>query len=755
MDKPLDPECITNENVSEEKKANVIPEEGIVVLVENELETAVVVDEEPVPEEPAESLPVTDETPVPEDELAVPEEETVVLEEETIAPEEETVVPEDETVAPEEEAATPEEETVVPEDETIAPEEETVVPEDETVVPEEEAVTPEDETVVPEEEATTPVDEKTEEVETETSQTEIVTGESSIFDKLNKDEILEHLAAIVDEPFTETVKSKIDALKQAFYKLRRVEIEDVRQSFIQAGGLDEEFIPEIDEAEEKLKDLLTHLREKRASLVAETEKVKEENLVLKKAIIEKLKALIDSKEDFYKVYNEFRKLQQQWKEIKQIPQTAVNDLWKEYQHYTEKFYDLVKINNEMRDYDFKKNMELKQVLCESVERLEEEKDIISAFYQLQKFHLEWREIGPVAKEHREEIWARFKKASSVVNKKHQDHFESLRTLEHRNLEEKIALCEEMEAIDYDKLTTFKDWDEQNKRVLELQEKWKTIGFAPKKSNVKVFERFRTSCDIFFSKKSDFYKQLKGSMEANLEKKKLLCEKAEALKDSQSWKEATDKLINLQKEWKSIGQVPRKYSETLWKRFISACDYFFEQKNSHFSSQKNGELENLKKKKEIIEKIKAIDEKLSGNEAIAQMRELMTEFNGIGFVPFREKDKIYNEYRAVVDKHFDRLKVDESERRLRSFKSNLNEIAGNDSKSKNKLLSEREKLMRTYERLKGDIQTYENNIGFLSVSSKGGGGLLKEMNHKIETLKEELDLIVKKIEVIDDNLGFEK
>jgi hypothetical protein len=394
-------------------------------------------------------------------------------------------------------------------------------------------------------------------------------------------------------------------------------------------------------------------------------------------------------------------------------------------------------------------LELKQTLCESVEKLDNEKDVISAFYQLQKLHQEWREIGPVARELREEIWSRFKKASSIINKKHQDHFESLRSLEQRNLEEKTALCEEMEAIDYTKLANFKEWDEQNKRVLELQDKWKTIGFAPKKNNIKIFERFRTACDTFFHNKSEFYKGIKENMDVNLEKKKSLCEKAEALKDSQEWKDTTDQLIALQKEWKSIGPISRKHSDTVWKRFISACDYFFEQKNTHFSSQKSEESENLKQKKSIIEKINEIDASLPATEAIVIIREQMSEWNKIGFVPFREKDKIYKEYRTAVDKHFERLKIDDSERRLQSFKSNLNDGAGGE-KSKNKLLNEREKLMRTYERLKSDIQTYENNIGFLSVSSKGGGGLVKEMNRKIDSLKEELNLIVKKIEVIDEN-----
>jgi DNA repair exonuclease SbcCD ATPase subunit len=574
--------------------------------------------------------------------------------------------------------------------------------------------------------------------------------EPSEIDGLDKAQLVEKLSEIVTLDVNDAIKNAVESLKQAFYKLKRVETEAAQKEFVDAGGLEAEFQSEIDETEEKLKELLAIFREKKALVTAKAEKIKENNLAAKKEIIEKLKELIDSKSDFYKVYNEFRKLQQQWKEIKQVPQTAANDLWKEYQHYSEKFYDLLKINNEMRDYDFKKNMELKQTLCEAVEKLENEVDAISAFYQLQNLHQEWREIGPVARELREEIWSRFKKASTVINKKHQEHFESLRSLEQRNLEEKISICEEMENIDLSKITNFKEWDEQNKQVLELQEKWKTIGFAPKKSNVKIFERFRIACDAYFHAKNNFYKNVKESMEDNLEKKKALCEKAEALKDSTEWKETTDKLIALQKEWKSTGPVSRKYSDALWKRFVGACDSFFEQKNEHFSSQKSGEIENLKKKKGIISKINDIDTNLPSNEAVAIIRELTNEWNHIGFVPFREKDKIHNEYRAAVDKHFDRLKIDDSERRLQTFKSNLNEISSGGEKSKNKLLNEREKLMRTFERLKGDIQTYENNIGFLSVSSKGGGGLVKEMNRKIDSLKEELNLIVKKIEVIDVN-----
>jgi len=570
-------------------------------------------------------------------------------------------------------------------------------------------------------------------------------------DKLSKAQIVNKLTAIVEEPVTESVRREVDSLKQAFYKIKKAETETAKQAFIAAGGEEENFQPEIEEVEEQLKSLLQTFREKKAVLVAESEKQKEENLASKLTIIERLKVLIESQDDFYKVYNEFKKLQQEWKEIKQVPLDKVNELWKEYQLYSEKFYDLLKINNEMRDYDFKKNLELKETLCEAVERLEKESDVISAFHQLQKLHQEWREIGPVAKEFRDSVWERFKKASTIINKLHQEHFDSLKELEERNLEEKTKICEEMEAINYDALKGFKEWDDRNKKVLDLQEKWKTIGFAPKKHNVKIFERFRAACDNFFQRKSDFYKTAKESMDENLKKKEALCAKAEALKESQEWKETGDKLVALQKEWKTIGAVSRKYSDAVWKRFISACDYFFEQKNIHFSSQKTEEVENLNKKKALIKTINEIDEALPAGEVIAIIREMMHEWNNIGFVPFKEKDKIYKEYRVAVDKHFDRLKIDESERRLQSFKSNLSDLKSGGDKAKNKLLNEREKLMRTYERLKSDIQTYENNIGFLSISSKGGGGLVKEMNRKIESLKEELNLIEKKVRVIDESL----
>lgn len=567
--------------------------------------------------------------------------------------------------------------------------------------------------------------------------------------KLTKEEILAQLGGLV-ESSAETSRSEVEALKQAYYKLRRAETDEQKKAFLDNGGEEKDFTVPEDETESKIKELLATYKERRAAALAEEEKVKAANYALKLELIDQLKALTESQDDFNKLYNDFKEIQQKWKDIKAVPQEHVNELWKNYQVYSEKFYDIIKINNQFRDYDFKKNLEMKTALCETVEKLENEPDVISAFHQLQKLHQQWREIGPVAKELREELWTRFKTASTVINKRHQEHFEKLKAKEQENLEAKTAICEQIENIDFSLLKTFKDWEEKNKEVIGLQEKWKTIGFAPKKSNVKIFERFRAASDIYFNKKSEFYKAVKEEMEKNLELKKALCEKAEALKDSTDWKDTTEKMIALQKEWKTIGSVARKYSDSVWKRFISACDYFFEQKNKNVVSQKSVEQANLAAKKELIAKINALDEESGHEEALSLLKGYMAEWNAVGFVPFKEKDKIYKEYHEAVDGQFDRLKVDRNDRKMQSFRNNLSDMTSGD-RGKGRLYSEREKLMRIYERMKNELQTYENNIGFLSISSKGGGGLLKEMERKIEKLKEEMALTIKKIEAIDENL----
>lgn len=464
----------------------------------------------------------------------------------------------------------------------------------------------------------------------------------------------------------------------------------------------------------------------------------------KLAIIDRLKELAESPEDANKAYNEFKKLQQEWNDIKQVPAAKVNELWKNYQHYAEKFYDLIKLNNEFREYDFKKNLEIKTHLCEAAEKLADEEDVISAFHQLQKLHQEFRNTGPVAKELREDIWTRFKTASTAVNRRHQQHFEALKEKEQRNLDEKTVICEIVEAMEYDTFTTFQDWENKTQEIIALQAKWKTIGYAPQKMNVKIFERFRAACDEFFKRKAEFFKSIKESMAGNLEKKKALCEKAEALKESTDWKATADILSKLQKEWKTIGPVPKKYSDAVWKRFIAACDYFFEQKNKATSSQRSVEQENMVQKKAIIEKLNAIDAQETPEEDAGNaIRELMKEWNGIGHVPFKEKDKLYKQYHGVIDKLFDKLNLSASQKKLSNFKSTI-------SKEGN-LYREREKLVRAYENMKNEIQTYENNLGFLTSSSKKGSSLVTEMNRKVEKLKADLELILKKIEVIDQSM----
>lgn len=567
---------------------------------------------------------------------------------------------------------------------------------------------------------------------------------------LSKEEIIEKLKNLAHQEHL-PARAEVEALKQAFYKIRSSNIEAQKNEFIEAGNNPEDFTPTPDPSEDVLKTFLSEIKEKRAARAVEEERTKEENYNKKLEIIDSIKNLTESSEDFNKLYKEFKDLQQKWNEISLVPQSKVKELWKSYQIYTEKFYDLIKINNEFRDYDFKKNLELKTTIIESVEKLIEDADAVSAFHQLQNFHQQWREIGPVSRELREEIWNRFKEASTEINKKYQSHFEDLKGKEEENLAEKTAICEILKNIDYSTLNSFKDWDEKSKEVIELQAKWKTIGFVPKKVNNQIFEEFRALCDTFFEKKSEFFKGIRDEMDDNLDKKRSLVEQAKSLKDSTEWRSTADKLIAIQKEWKTIGPVPRKYSDAIWKEFVTACDYFFDQKKKNESSQKIEELENLEAKKAIIEKIKNIDENLDASEAIAQVKELSDEWHKIGFVPFREKDKIYKEFHQAVDSHYDRLKIDKAERRFEAFKSNMKDNLSKDN-PKRHLYRERDHLMHQFNKIKADLQTYENNMNFLSISSKGGGGLLKDINHKIDSLKEELELIVKKIEAIDENLN---
>lgn len=565
--------------------------------------------------------------------------------------------------------------------------------------------------------------------------------------KLTKEEILAKLKEVVAD-VENVAKPEIDGLKQSFYKLHNAEQDAARKLFIENGGAAENFVPQTDCVEEEFKNIMSVIKEKRSALTAELEKQKEMNLQVKLSIIEELKELVESPDDANKSYTEFKKLQQQWNEVKLVPQAKVNELWKNYQLYVEKFYDLLKLNNEFREYDFKKNLEIKTHLCEAAEKLADEADVVSAFHQLQKLHQEFRDTGPVAKELRDEIWARFKAASTTVNRRHQQHFEALKEVEQHNLDQKTVICEIIEAIDYKELTNFASWESKTQEVIALQNKWKTIGFAPQKMNVKIFERFRKACDEFFRKKGEFFKSLKEGMNENLEKKRALCEKAEALKDSTDWKATADELTKLQKEWKTIGPVAKKYSDAVWKRFISACDYFFEQKNKATSSQRSVEQENLEKKKAIIEKLNAIDDQMDTEEATQLVRDLMKEWNGIGHVPFKEKDRIYKQYHSQVDKLFERFNISASNKKLSNFKSTISSIQEGSPQA---LYREREKLVRAFDNMKNELQTYENNLGFLTTSSKKGNSPLTEINRKVEKLKADIELVKEKIKVVDENI----
>ena len=565
--------------------------------------------------------------------------------------------------------------------------------------------------------------------------------------KLTKEEILAKLKEVVAD-VENVAKPEIDGLKQSFYKLHNAEQDAARKLFIENGGAAENFVPQTDCVEEEFKNIMSVIKEKRSALTAELEKQKEMNLQVKLSIIEELKELVESPDDANKSYTEFKKLQQQWNEVKLVPQAKVNELWKNYQLYVEKFYDLLKLNNEFREYDFKKNLEIKTHLCEAAEKLADEADVVSAFHQLQKLHQEFRDTGPVAKEQPDEIWARFKAASTAVNRRHQQHFEALKEVEQHNLDQKTVICEIIEAIDYKELTNFASWESKTQEVIALQNKWKTIGFAPQKMNVKIFERFRKACDEFFRKKGEFFKSLKEGMNENLEKKRALCEKAEALKDSTDWKATADELTKLQKEWKTIGPVAKKYSDAVWKRFISACDYFFEQKNKATSSQRSVEQENLEKKKNIIEKLNAIDDQMDTEGATQLVRDLMKEWNGIGHVPFKEKDRIYKQYHSQVDKLFERFNISASNKKLSNFKSTISSIQEGSPQA---LYREREKLVRAFDNMKNELQTYENNLGFLTTSSKKGNSLLTEINRKVEKLKADIELVKEKIKVVDENI----
>ena len=581
----------------------------------------------------------------------------------------------------------------------------------------------------------TPADETASQVETKEEQPQKVYA--------TKAEILERVREIAhgDEA---PQKEEVDNLKTAFYKFHIAEREAHIKAFIDGGGDPNQYQIVPDSVEEAFKAEMGIIKEKRAKLFKEQEAEKQENLTKKLAIIDKIKSMITTPEEANKSYQEFKTLQQQWREIKNVPAEKANELWRNYQLYVEQFYDMLRLNSIARDEDFKKNLEAKTHLCEIAENLANEEDIISAFHQLQKLHQEYREIGPVAKEQREEIWNRFKAASTVINKRHQQHFEGIRAREEDNLARKTVLCEKVEAIAAEENKGSGDWEKHTKQIIDLQTEWKTIGFAPQKMNVKIFERFRAACDDFFGRKAEYFKGLKDTFKQNAEKKRALIEKAKALQDSTDWKATGDKFIALQKEWKTIGIVPKKLGDQLWEEFLGACNKFFEARKAAGAGQHSEEYANLDKKREVIAKLKDIAEE-AGEDIQEKVQSLVEEYNAIGHVPFKEKDKIYEEYHAVLDKLYKDLNISVAKRRLNNFKQNLKQVA---ERGENALDNERARLFRQYEAIKQEVQTYENNLGFLNASSKKGNSLIDEMNRKVQKLKDDMNLVREKIKAID-------
>ena len=553
-------------------------------------------------------------------------------------------------------------------------------------------------------------------------------------------ERLKEIAASDENPD----KDEIDLLKTVFYKLHITEREARMKEYIDGGGDPEAYQIMPDEDEETFKQQMAIVREKRARIFQQQEAEKQANLEKKLEIIEKIKAMATSPDEANKSYNEFKELQQQWKDIKNVPADRASELWRNYQLYVEQFYDLLKLNSEAREYDFKKNLETKTKLCEAAEKLADEEDVISAFHQLQELHQQYRETGPVAKELREQIWTRFKAASTVINKRHQQHFEDLRSKEEENLTLKTALCEKVEEISKLENKTASDWEKRSKEIIDIQNQWKTIGFAPQKMNVKIFERFRAACDDFFGRKSEFFKEMKQAYAANIEKKKALVEKAQALADSTDWKVTSDKLINLQKEWKTIGVVPKKIGDQLWHDFLNACNKFFEARNAANAGARNEERENLEKKRNIIEQIKALVAD-AANATREKVQALTDEYNKVGHVPYKEKDALYAAYHEALDAIYKELNISNKRRRLDDFKSNIRNMA---KRGEDAIDNERGRLTRRFEQLKQEIQTYENNLGFLNASSKKGNSLIDEMNRKVQKLRDDLELVRQKIKAID-------
>lgn len=572
--------------------------------------------------------------------------------------------------------------------------------------------------------------------------------DNASLESLSKDEILERLKVIAELPAAEISREGVSRMKQLYYAARGKEVEVLKNAFAEAGSDLAEFEMPADPAEEELLALLNEIKDKKAALAAEQEAERQANLGKKEGIISTLVEMSADTDNVNRHFPRFKELQQEFKEIGEVPPTSATDLWKRYQEAVERFYDQLKINKDLRDYDFRKNLDTKQLLCDEAEKLLEEADVITAFKRLQDLHEKWRETGPVAKEIRDEIWNRFKDASAAVNKKYQAFFEERKARELKNEVAKTEICQRVEALDFSGLKNYAAWEEMTKQILEAQEDWKKLGFASKKMNNALFARFRETCDKFFTAKAEHFKNMKEELSANLAKKIALCEKAEALKDSTDWRATTDALVELQKQWKTIGTVPKKHSDNVWHRFLAACDYFFEQKKRNTSDSRTAEQANLKLKKEIIAELKEIDlEKTSREDAIAKVKELSTRWQQVGHVPFRDKDKIYDAYRELTSRLHTELNMRQSREAMNRFETTIDEMAGDEIR----LLRERERMLRAYEQRRSELHTYENNLGFFNAKSKSGDTMLRDMQRKIQRIKDDLKSLEEKIRLIDAKL----
>ena len=575
-------------------------------------------------------------------------------------------------------------------------------------------------------------------------------GEEKIdidYTKLSREDLVKELNNIIDKDSINEIRREVEAIKASFYKKQKALNEKKRKEFLAEGGDIEDFAPVEDPLETELKELFKRYRRFKADYNRQLEKVKDINLEKKYEIIEVLKELINKDESIGDTFKEFRELQKLWKEIGQVPQQKLKDLWNTYHHHVEKFYDYVNINKELRDLDLKKNLEIKTGLCEKSEKLIEETSVVTAFKTLQKFHNQWREIGPVPNDQKDILWERFKEATRIINKRHQDYFKNLKDEQKNNLEKKEKLCEQAEEVVEKELSFHKDWTDQTTSIIELQKVWRTIGFAPKKDNNKIYARFRNACDKFFGKKREFYAQNKEQQDENLNKKIELCEKVELLKDSTDWKKTTKDLINLQKEWKEIGPVSRKQSDKVWKRFRAACDHFFNSKSEYYVNIEQEFEKNLKLKQEIIEKVINYQFVNDVNVNSAALKKFQEDFTEVGFVPYKMKDKIQNTFREELNKQFDKLKVDDSEKNLLKFQNRL-ETLQHKPKSANKIKYERDKFFNKINKLENNISLWENNIGFFSAGSDEAKEMLKEYHAKIESAHKEITLLKEKIRMID-------